>query len=217
MPRTVNPERRRYESPRRREQAAATRRQILGAAQRLFEAQGYAATTMASIAEEASVSLKTVYLAFDTKSGLVRTLWDTLLRGEADIGVAQQPWYVEVLDEPDPARQLRLNARNSTAVKQRVAGLLRVLRDGAPSDPDVAALWQLINDDFYANQREVVRSLHRKKALKHGLGVDHATDILWTLIHPDVWHLLVGARGWSPARYERWLADTTCAQLLDGA
>jgi len=217
MPRTVNPERRRYESPRRREQAAATRRQILGAAQRLFEAQGYAATTMASIAEEASVSLKTVYLAFDTKSGLVRTLWDTLLRGEADIAVAQQPWYVEVLDEPDPARQLRLNARNSTAVKQRVAGLLRVLRDGAPSDPDVAALWQLINDDFYANQREVVRSLHRKKALKHGLGVDHATDILWTLIHPDVWHLLVGARGWSPARYERWLADTTCAQLLDGA
>ena len=217
MPRTVNPERRRYESPRRREQAAATRRQILGAAQRLFEAQGYAATTMASVAEEASVSLKTVYLAFDTKSGLVRTLWDTLLRGEADIAVAQQPWYVEVLDEPDPARQLRLNARNSTAVKQRVAGLLRVLRDGAPSDPDVAALWQLINDDFYANQREVVRSLHRKKALKHGLGVDHATDILWTLIHPDVWHLLVGARGWSPARYERWLADTTCAQLLDSA
>ncbi|HTN80814.1 MAG TPA: TetR/AcrR family transcriptional regulator [Acidimicrobiales bacterium] len=217
MPRTVNPERRRYESPRRREQAAATRRQILGAAQRLFEAQGYAATTMASVAEEASVSLKTVYLAFDTKSGLVRTLWDTLLRGEADIAVAEQPWYVEVLDEPDPARQLRLNARNSTAVKQRVAGLLRVLRDGAPSDPDVAALWQLINDDFYANQREVVRSLHRKKALKHGLGVDHATDILWTLIHPDVWHLLVGARGWSPARYERWLADTTCAQLLDSA
>ncbi|HMK13116.1 MAG TPA: helix-turn-helix domain-containing protein [Acidimicrobiales bacterium] len=214
MPRTVNPERRRYESPRRREQAAATRRQILGAAQRLFEAQGYAATTMASIADEASVSLKTVYLAFDTKSGLVRSLWDTLLRGEADIAVAQQPWYVEVLDEPDPARQLRLNARNSTAVKQRVAGLLRVLRDGAPSDPDVAALWQLINDDFYANQREIVTSLHRKKALKRGLGVDHATDIVWTLIHPDVWHLLVGARGWSPSRYERWLADTTCEQLL---
>ncbi len=217
MPPGVNPERRRYESPRREAQAAATRRQILAAAQRLFEAHGYASTTMAAVADEAGVSLKTVYLGFDTKSGLVRVLWDTLLRGEADIAVAQQPWYREVLDEPDPVRQLQLNARNSTAVKKRVANLLRVLRDGAPSDPDVDALWQLINTDFYANQREIVKSLQRKKALRRGLDVDRATDILWTLIHPDVWHLLVGARGWTADRYEKWLSDTTCAQLLKDA
>lgn len=216
MPRDVNPPKRRYESPRRREQAAATRRHILDAAQRLFEAQGYAATTMAAIAEDAGVALKTVYLAFDTKSGLIRALWDILLRGEPDIAVARQPWYLDVLDEPDPARQLQLNARNSTVVKQRVANLLRVLRDGAPSDPDVDALWQLINTDFYANQREIVRSLHRRKALRPGLDVTKATDILWTLVHPDVWHLLVGARGWTPPKYEKWLADTSCAQLLKG-
>ena len=210
----VNPERRRYQSPRRQQQAAETRRQILHAAQRLFEEQGYALTSMAAIAAGSNVASKTVYLAFDTKSGLMRGLWDTLLRGEPDIAVAQQPWYLEMLNEPDPARQLQLNARNSTAVKKRVGNLLRVLRDGAASDPDVDALWQLINTDFYANQREVVRSLQRKKALQRGLGVTKATDILWTLIHPDVWHLLVGARGWTPERYEKWLAETTCAQLL---
>ena len=210
----VNPLKRRYESPRRREQAAATRREILGAAQRLLEENGYAATTMAAIADEAGVALKTVYLAFETKSGLIRALWDTLLRGEPDIAVAQQPWYLEVLQEPDPVRQLQLNARNSTVVKQRVANLLRVIRDGASSDPDVDALWQLINTDFYANQREIVRSLHKRKALRRGLDVTKAADILWTLIHPDVWHLLVTARGWTPAQYEKWLADTTCDQLL---
>ncbi len=210
----VNPLKRRYESPRRREQAAATRREILGAAQRLFEENGYAATTMAAIADEAGVALKTVYLAFETKSGLIRALWDTLLRGEPDIAVAQQPWYLEVLQEPDPVRQLQVNARNSTVVKQRVANLLRVIRDGASSDPDVDALWQLINTDFYANQREIVRSLHKRKALRRGLDVTKAADILWTLIHPDVWHLLVTARGWTPAQYEKWLADTTCDQLL---
>ena len=214
MPADVNPLKRRYESPRRREQAAATRREILGAAQRLFEENGYAATTMAAIAEEAGVALKTVYLAFETKSGLIRALWDTLLRGEPDIAVAQQPWYLEVLQQPDPVRQLQLNARNSTVVKQRVANLLRVIRDGASSDPDVDALCQLINTDFFANQREIVRSLHKRKALRRGLDVTKAADILWTLIHPDVWHLLVTARGWTPAEYERWLADTTCDQLL---
>ena len=77
MTEPVKPKRR-YDSPRRREQAAATRREILEAAQRLFERQGYAATTMAAIAAEAGVALKTVYVAFETKSGVLRALWNLL-------------------------------------------------------------------------------------------------------------------------------------------
>src|SRR3954466_3209022 len=132
---------RRYESPRRREQAAATRRQILEAAQRLFEEQGYAATTMSAIAAEAGVALKTVYVAFETKSGLLRALWHLLLRGdEADVPIDQRPWYREVLAEPDPERQLRLGAANARAVKERAGALMAVIRDAAPSEPDIAAL-----------------------------------------------------------------------------
>ena len=84
MAERVNPKRR-YDSPRRREQAAATRLHILQAAQRLLEQQGYAATTMAAIATEAGVALKTVYLAFQTKSGVVRALWDVLLRDPSTV------------------------------------------------------------------------------------------------------------------------------------
>src|SRR3982074_172775 len=109
---------RRYDSPRRRDQAAATRREILEAAQPLFERQGYAATTMAAIASEAGVALKTVYVAFETKSGLLRALWNLLLRGDRDdVPVAQQQWYRAVLDEPDPEPPLRLNAGNSRLAK----------------------------------------------------------------------------------------------------
>src|SRR5215218_134420 len=98
---------RRYESPRRREQAATTRRLILEAAQRLFERHGYVATTMAAIAAEAGVALKTVYVAFETKSGLLRALWHLLLRGdEEDVPIDERPWYREVLAEPDPERRL---------------------------------------------------------------------------------------------------------------
>src|SRR5215203_5257588 len=96
---------RRYDSARRRQQAAATRREILVAAQKLFEGQGYAATTMAAIAEESGVSLKTVYVAFETKSGVLRALWNFLLRGDQEeIPVGERPWYREVVEEPDPAR-----------------------------------------------------------------------------------------------------------------
>src|ERR671917_1912472 len=101
MAERVKPKRR-YHSPRRQEQAAATRRAILEAAQRLFERQGYAATSMAAIAAEAGVALKTVYVAFETKSGVLRALWNLLLRGdEGEAPVAERGWYREVLEEPD--------------------------------------------------------------------------------------------------------------------
>jgi AcrR family transcriptional regulator len=204
-----------YDSSRRRAQAAATRRDILAAAQRLFEQQGYAATTIAAIAAEAGVALKTVYLAFETKSGVLRALWNLLLRGDqGEVPVAERSWYREVLAEPDPQRQLRLNARNSRAVKTRIAGMLKVVRDAAPVDRDIEALWQRIQTEFYANQRVIVERLAERKALRRGLGVDRATDILWTLNHPDVWQLLVAERGWTPEQYEQWFGDTACAQLL---
>jgi AcrR family transcriptional regulator len=209
----VNPKRR-YESPRRREQADATRRHIRLAAQRLFEERGYVATTMADVAAGARVSLKTVYLAFDTKSQLLRTVWDVLLRGEQDRPVAQVEWYQEMLAEPDPSKQLRLNARNSRMGKQRFGRLLRVLHNAAAHDADVAALWELIQTDFRANQRVIIESLKAKRALRPRLTLTTATDILWTLNHPDVWHLLTARCGWSPDQYEQWFGDTSIAQLL---
>jgi AcrR family transcriptional regulator len=214
MAKEVKP--RRYDSPRRREQAAATRRAILEAAEQLFGRHGYSATTMAEIAKRADVSLKTVYLAFETKSGVLRALWNLRLRGEGqeDVPIAEQPWYVEMIEEPDPARQLRLNARNSSRGKTRLgASLFRVIQSAAAADTDCAALWERIQTEYRANQGAICKSLAKKKALRRGLGVERATDILWTLNHPSVWLLLEG-RGWTVEEYERWSGDLACAQLL---
>src|SRR5919202_2045897 len=127
MPEPVKPKRR-YDSSRRRAQAEATRADILGAAQRLFERRGYAATTMEAIAAEAGVALKTVYVAFDTKSGLLRALWNHLLRaGRDEVPVAQQRWYRDVLAEADAGEQVRMTAAASRAVKERIAGVLEVI------------------------------------------------------------------------------------------
>ncbi len=216
MTERVKPKRR-YNSPRRREQAAATRREILAAAQRLFEQQGYAATTMAAIADETDVALKTVYVAFETKSGVLRALWNLLLRGdEGDTPVGQRSWYRAVVEEPDPARQLRLNARTSREVKLRVGAVIEVIRAAAPTDPDIEALWNRIQTEFHANQRVIVESLAEKNALRPDLDVDRATDILWTINHPDLWQLLAGRRGWTPEQYEQWCGDVACSQLLRG-
>jgi AcrR family transcriptional regulator len=206
---------RRYDSPRRRQQAAATRRQILEAALRLFEQRGYTATSVAAIAAEAGVALKTVYFAFQTKRGLLLALWHLLLRGDEEpVPVGERPWFREVIDEPDPERLLRLNARNSRTVKERAGTLLEILRSAAPADAELDALWKRIQAEFYDNQRSIVEKLRQNNALRPGLDVDRGADILWTLNHPSVYRLLVGERGWTPEQYEEWLGDAFCSQLL---
>jgi hypothetical protein len=117
-------------------------------------------------------------------------------------------------EEPDPERQLRLNARNARVVKQRAAALMGVIRDAAPTEPDIEELWSRIQSDFYDNQRSIVKALASRKALGPGLDVARAADILWTLNHPDLWHLLVRERGWTPEQWEQWFADTARSQLL---
>jgi AcrR family transcriptional regulator len=214
MAESVKP-RRPYDSPRRREQAAATRQEILDAAQRLFERDGYPATTMAAVATEARVALKTVYVAFETKSGLLRALWNARLRGgQEDVPMGQQQLYRDMLEEPDPERQLRLNARNSREGKRRIAAIAEVIRSAAPLDAELAELWTRINNEYHANQRAIVGTINEKKALRPDLDVERATDILWAINHPNTWQLLVTQRGWTPEQYEQWAGETALTQLL---
>lgn len=204
-----------YDSPRRREQAAATRRAILVAAQRLFERQGYAPTSVPAIAAEAGVALKTVYVAFETKARLLQTLWEERLSGdEAAMPVTERTWYREVLEEPDPERKLRLVASQARVVKTRSGALMEVIRNAGSVDAEIARLWNDIQTKLLEVTRSVVEQLHDQDALASGLDVAKATDILWTLNHPSVWQLLVGARGRTAGEYQQWLGDVLCSQLL---
>ena len=213
MSRSVKP-RRRYESPRRREQAAATRQAILEAAERLFAEQGYVGTSVAEIAEEARVALKTVYAVFGTNAEVLRGLWNLRMRGDEEpVPMAERPWYREIVDEPDPRRRLALVARNVRIVRERTAHVTEIVRQAAPADEQIAALWERFQREFYeVGVRGIVETLERNGALAADLTT--ASDIGWTLSHPDLYQLLVRQRGWSAEAYERWLAETLSAQLI---
>lgn len=214
MTRNVNP-RRSYESPRRREQAAATRRDILEAAERLFAQHGYVGTSVAQIAQDARVALKTVYAVFGTKAEVLRALWNLRMRGdEAPVPMPERPWYRQIVAETDPQRRLTLVARNSRLVRERTAHVTEIVRQAAPADEQIAELWERFQREFYElGVRGIVETLKRDGVL----ATDPATaaDIAWTLTHPDLYQLLVRQRGWSPEAYERWLAETLRAQLIN--
>jgi AcrR family transcriptional regulator len=207
-------QRRRYESPRRREQAAATRLAILEAAERLFVQRGYVGISVAEIAGEANVALKTVYAVFGTKAEVLRALWNLRMRGDEEpVPMPERPWLREILDEPDPQRRLALVAQNVRIVRERTAHVTEIVRQAAPADEHIAALWERFQREFYElGVSGIVRTLERDGVLAADLRT--ATDLGWTLTHPDLYQLLVRQRGWSADAYERWLAETLCAQLI---
>jgi AcrR family transcriptional regulator len=203
-----------YDSPRRREQAAATRGAILDAALELFEQRGYNATSVAAIAEQSGVALKTVYAVFGTKRGVLIALRSRLVRGDDEAQpVAQQEWFRAVLDEPEPRKRLSMVVAAATALKSRAGAIFEIIRQAAPADPAIGAMWAEFMRDFYENQRLVIERFDADGALK--VDVNRATDILWTINHPAVYHLLVVERGWTTNDYQRWLEETLTQQLLE--
>jgi AcrR family transcriptional regulator len=206
--------RRRYESPRRREQAAATRLAIVEAAERLFGERGYAGTSVSAIAAAAGVALKTVYAAFGTKAEVLRGLWNLRMRGDEEpVPLAQRPWFRELIAEPDPGRRLALVARNARIVRERTATLTEIVRQAAPGDAQIAELWARFQHELYElGMREVAKTLAREGSL--ATEPKTAADLLWTLTHPDLYLLLVRERGWKPDAYEEWLRNALCRELL---
>jgi AcrR family transcriptional regulator len=210
----VNPHRG-YDSPRRREQAAETRRKILDAAEQIFSERGYAATAMPAIAAEAGVALKTVYLAFGTKAGVLHAMWDVRLGGDDQpVPVADRPWYRQLLAAEDPHLLVRAAARQSRVTKEHAGDVLRIIRQAAAIEPALADLWDRIETEFRAILAGVAERLDALGSLAPGIDATSATDLLWTLNHPDTWQLLVRGCGWSPDRYEQWIGETLSAQLL---
>lgn len=53
-------------------------------------------------------------------------------------------------------------------------------------------------------------------ALSPQADLDRARDIVWALISPELYDMLVGHRGWSPDAYEQWLAQALTDALAPG-
>lgn len=204
-----------YASPMREKAAQHTRIAILTAAEQLFVEQGYVATTVDQIARRAGVARPTVFAAGGNKASLLTAIRDRALAGDDEpVPVARREWYREALDEPDPRRSLRLHARNVVRVSRRYADIEAVLGAAAAADSDLAQLWRSNEDERRQGAEFVIDALLRKSPIRSELTRDDAVDLMWTFTASDHYRRLVGDRGWSPERYERWLADTFCAQLL---
>jgi len=208
--------RRRYDSRRRLEQAAQTRREIITAAGRLFRDRGYG-VPMPAIADEAGVVVETIYRIFGSKAGLFRAVIEALLAGgpaRAERPVEERPAIRAIVEEPDPGRQIARYAATQPGIHRRAGPLLRALRDAKASDPELGRLWDGLEAWRLEGQGRFVEHLAEQGALRSDRSIEEAKDLVWTLCSLAVHDLLVIERGWTAERYQAWLEGALAREVL---
>jgi TetR/AcrR family transcriptional regulator of autoinduction and epiphytic fitness len=204
------------QATRRARKALATRWRILDAAEALFVQNGYAATTITAIAGRADVAVQTVYAVFGTKRAILAELLAVRVVGDdTATPLKDRDDWRAMEAETDPRRQLGRLAAIATRIGERMGALYNVLAGAAGSDPEIAAMHQRQQQSRHNDQRRVARSLARKGGLRPGLSETRATDIMWAIANPTMYHRLVTERRWAPTEYERWLAQLLACSLLE--
>lgn len=200
---------------RRARSARLTRRRILNAAHELFVEQGYAATTIQQIAEKADVAWQTVYSVFGNKPAVLSAVFDVTVVGDDEpVPMMQRPFVQQIDAEPDPPSKMRIFARHLRATGERTADILSVIESAAGTDPEIAQVWRTLQDQRRYGMGVAARTFKEAGILRDDLDVDRAADLLWFFSGPWSYRALVAGRGWSPADFEAWVAETLVTQLL---
>jgi AcrR family transcriptional regulator len=191
---------------------------LVAAARDLFVERGYVATTVAAIAARAGVGRATLFTSVPGgKPELLKLARDVALAGDDEpVPVPQRPWFLEAMAAEDPHEVLRLQARNYRMILERAADLEDALLVGAAATGELADLLAQARAQRAVGARLVVDRLVALGGVAPERS-DRAADVLYALAGADVYRLLVRDRGWSPAKYERWLHAGLVATVLDPA
>jgi AcrR family transcriptional regulator len=191
------------------------RRAVVEAAQTLFVDRGYGATTIEAVSERSDVPPATVYRLFASKLGILKALLDGSIAGDdRALPVLDRPEVAALFAEPDPEKLLAGFARISVAINQRSGQIYQIMASAASAEPEAANLLGQYTQQRQQGQGQIARALARAGALRCGLRERDAADVVHVLMSPEVYRLFVTDRGWSPARYEKWLKCALVQQLL---
>ena len=171
--------------------------------------EGYAATTLRAVAEEAGVAVQTVYAVFGSKAAILaelRALVVDLPEADAEFRAAMAESTLE-----------RRLARFAHAIRVRweLAGdIVRVNQDAVRVDPSlrpgIAAAETRRHGGIAAFVRGIRADLGAHIDLDRSIGVVNALTLY------AVYEELTSVQGWTPDAYEAWLADSLVAGIAVG-
>jgi AcrR family transcriptional regulator len=200
----------------RRRRGFDTRRRVEQAAAGLFIANGYSATSMQAIADTAGVHVQTIYLAYQTKAAVLAACAARLVAGEEDPAThpSQRRWAQEIQATSDPRRKIELYVQHILNVAPRITTLIDLLRATAPSEPDVSAFLEHMENGRREGPLQLLGPLATDGTLRTGFTPDDVADIVFTLASPDTLRSLMIRCGWKPERAAAWLTALLIQELL---
>jgi AcrR family transcriptional regulator len=205
--------RRRYNNSRRRADAEVRQRRIVEAAAALFVDQGFAATSIDQIAGAADVSPQTVYATYGSKAAVLSRAIEVAVLGDFEaVPLADRLPVLAGMSSGQHQMSFAAAAHFVRLINERVAPLMRVLEQSAATDPGLEELRQKIFREIRLVGPVWITQLG--SALSPGLTVAEAADMLLTVHSPYVYSTLTVDLGWTPDRFEQWLADAMPRLLL---
>lgn len=208
-----------YDASRRQAAARETQAHIAEAARELFVERGYVATAIRDVAEQAGVSVQTIYNAFEGgKAAVFGRVLDIVIVGDDEpVGLLERPEFRAMFETSDPKKVLGFGVALSMGLYGRMQPLIPTIREAVAADPTIADAWTAnYGRNRYDGVRSWVSRLGDLGALRAGVDVDRAADIVWTLLSLENYEALVVKRGWPVDDYAAWALQTLKASLLKG-
>ena len=110
--------------------------------------------------------------------------------------------------------QVRGLAAFPRSVLQRAAPLHAILQSAAAADPGLAQVMYADHQARLRAQRGLIDILASRGPLRAGLDPGAAAETCSALANPELFTLVTTAHGWSPEKYESWLAGSLTLLLL---
>ncbi|MDQ0094084.1 TetR/AcrR family transcriptional regulator [Paeniglutamicibacter psychrophenolicus] len=202
-----------YDSSSRRAAAQKTRDAILDAAQKLLLARGYPGTTIARIAADARVSVETIYKSFGGKPGLVRAIYERGLRGRGPVAAFDRSDDMRT-SAADAQSLMRAWGELTAEVAESLTPILLLVRSAAATDAGMAELQEQSNAERLQRMEHNARFLQERGYLRGDVALEEAVDVMWLHSSPELYELLVLQRGWSTARFARYVARSMASALV---
>jgi AcrR family transcriptional regulator len=178
-----------------------TRLAVLSAARTLVEREGVTALTMASVAEQAGVTRRAVYLHFSTRVELITALYE-YVNETADLNES----LTSVWQAPDAPAALDAWAHHLARSHTELIAVGRAFQRVRGTDPDAGLYWDLVMRQWRRSCRRLAEWLATEGRLAAPWTVETAADMLWALMSFDVLEALVVDRRWSRKRLARRLS-----------
>ena len=188
---------------------ADTERRIVESASSLFVERGYAATTLADVADHADIAPRTLYLHFATKAQLLLRCIALAIAGDAQpVALADRPAMVEAMAAPTFDERVRLMAALTASLMERTGPLLDVAFQAASSEPAIAAAASAGRAETRRTLREFWRRMHDDRLLPPSTDLEWLTETATLVAHAETFLLIGHTTGWDSDTYREWLVTT---------